>query len=76
MLFQEHEKDAKDFEKEQMSSLVWICTTTHSSSRVSVVDANNPADVLETFHVTSSHLLCISSVPGVCDHIKILLFHK
>ena len=65
-MFQEHEKDAKDFEKEQMSSLVWICTTTHSSSRVSVVDANNPADVLETFHVTSSHLLCISSVPGVC----------
>ena len=52
-----------------MSSLVWICTTTHSSSRVSVVDANNPADVLETFHVTSSHLLCISSVPGTYDHM-------
>ena len=48
----------------KLSSLVWICTTAHNSSRVTVVDANNPADVLETFHVTSSHILCIASVPG------------
>ena len=63
---QEHEKGLKDAEHEQdnMSSLVWICTTTHNSSRVTVIDANNPADVLETFHVTSSHILCIASVPG------------
>ena len=47
-----------------LSSLVWICTSTHSISKVTVIDANNPADVLESFHVCSSHLLCISSVPG------------
>ena len=34
------------------------------SSKVTVIDANNPADVLESFHVCSSHLLCIASVPG------------
>lgn len=48
----------------QLSSLVWICTSTHSISKVTVIDANNPADVLESFHVCSSHLLCIASVPG------------
>ncbi len=31
---------------------------------MSVIDANSPADVLESFHVCSSHLLCITSVPG------------
>jgi len=49
---------------QQLSSLVWICTSTHSISKVTVIDANNPADVLESFHVCSSHLLCIASVPG------------
>lgn len=47
-----------------LSSHVWICTSTHSISKVTVIDANNPADVLESFHVCSSHLLCIASVPG------------
>ena len=50
---------------QQLSSLVWICTSTHSISKVTVIDANNPADVLEWFHVCSSHLLCIASVPGI-----------
>ena len=50
---------------QQLSSLVWICTSTHSISKVTVIDANNPADVLECFHVCSSHLLCIASVPGM-----------
>ncbi len=63
-MFQEHEKDSKENEKDQMSSLVWISTTTSNSSRITVVDANNPGDVLETFHVTTSHILCIASVPG------------
>merc|ERR1711892_499415 len=49
---------------QHLSSLVWICTSTHSISKVTVIDANNPADVLESFHVCSSHLLCIASVPG------------
>jgi hypothetical protein len=45
-------------------SHVWVCTATHSASRVSIIDANRPADVLLSFEVCSSHLLCISSVPG------------
>ena len=48
----------------QLSSLVWICTSTHAASKVSVIDANNPADILEAFRVCSSRLLCIASVPG------------
>ena len=32
--------------------------------QVSVLDANNPAEILDSFHVCSSHLLCIASVPG------------
>lgn len=48
----------------QLSNLVWICTSTHAASKVTVIDANNPADVLESFNVCSSHLLCIASVPG------------
>ncbi|XP_049784106.1 C-Jun-amino-terminal kinase-interacting protein 4 isoform X5 [Schistocerca cancellata] len=62
----EGEKLGKECEEleQQLSSLVWICTSTHSCSKVTVIDANNPADVLETFSVCSSHLLCIASVPG------------
>lgn len=48
----------------QLSSLVWICTSTHSASAVTVIDANDPADVLRTFPVCAHHLLCIASVPG------------
>ena len=71
-------------EQQNLSSLVWICTSTHAISKfikvstepnglihiipflgkVTVIDANSPADVLESFHVCSSHLLCIASVPG------------
>lgn len=48
----------------QLSSLVWICTSTKTQSAVHVIDANNPADVLKTFNVCQNHLLCIASVPG------------
>ncbi len=34
--------------------------------QVTVIDANNPAEVLDSFQVCSSHLLCIASVPGDC----------
>ena len=47
-----------------LSSHVWICTSTHATSKVTVIDANSPADVLESFQVCASHLLCITSVPG------------
>ena len=50
--------------EEQLSSLVWICTSTQKMSKVTVIDANNPADILEVFNVCQGHLLCIASVPG------------
>ncbi|XP_074026144.1 JNK-interacting protein syd isoform X2 [Leptinotarsa decemlineata] len=48
----------------RLSSLVWICTTTMSASIVTVIDANNPAELLNSFGVCSNHILCIASVPG------------
>ncbi|KAG5900685.1 hypothetical protein JTB14_005949 [Gonioctena quinquepunctata] len=48
----------------RLSSLVWICTTTQSASIVTVIDANNPAELLNSFGVCANHILCIASVPG------------
>ncbi|XP_076468439.1 C-Jun-amino-terminal kinase-interacting protein 4-like isoform X5 [Babylonia areolata] len=53
--------------EECLSSLVWICTSQHNASRINVVNANNPGDVLDTFRVSSSHILCVASVPGVLE---------
>lgn len=50
----------------RLSSLVWICTTTQQASIVTVIDANNPAELLNSFGVCSNHILCIASVPGGC----------
>ncbi|XP_059387655.1 C-Jun-amino-terminal kinase-interacting protein 4 isoform X2 [Carassius carassius] len=63
------EQELKEQEKElrhhdELSSLVWICTTTHSTSKVIVIDANQPGNILENFFVCNSHVLCITSVPG------------
>ncbi|XP_064482319.1 C-Jun-amino-terminal kinase-interacting protein 4-like isoform X2 [Ornithodoros turicata] len=77
-------KEQEDHRKEQeelahhLSSLVWICTSTHTSSEVSVIDANNPSDVLDSFNVCASHLLCIASVPGAkeTDYPVDEEFHK
>ncbi|XP_069129941.1 C-Jun-amino-terminal kinase-interacting protein 4-like isoform X19 [Argopecten irradians] len=63
----DHEKNIKDTEKEQLSSFVWICTQTSTCSRVSVIDANNPGDILETFRVSTSPILCIASVAGALE---------
>lgn len=48
----------------RLSSLVWICTTTQQASIVTVIDANNPAELLNSFGVCSNHILCIASIPG------------
>ncbi|XP_028935720.1 C-Jun-amino-terminal kinase-interacting protein 4 isoform X2 [Ornithorhynchus anatinus] len=50
--------------QEELSSLVWICTSTHSATKVIVVDANQPGNILDSFTVCNSHVLCIASVPG------------
>lgn len=47
-----------------LSSYVWICTSTHSASTVTVMDANDAAVVLDSFPVCQTHLLCICTVPG------------
>uniref|UniRef100_A0A669CR87 C-Jun-amino-terminal kinase-interacting protein 4 n=1 Tax=Oreochromis niloticus TaxID=8128 RepID=A0A669CR87_ORENI len=50
--------------QEELSSLVWICTTTKSTTKAVVIDANQPGNILESFFVCNSHILCIASVPG------------
>lgn len=62
-VYQEQEKELR--QQDELSSLVWICTSTHTTSNVIVIDANQPGKILENFFVCNSHLLCITSVPGV-----------
>lgn len=57
----------------QLSSYVWICTSTHSASTVTVIDAKNPAVVLDSFPVCQTHLLCICSVQGALEKDYTLL---
>uniref|UniRef100_W5K0L7 C-Jun-amino-terminal kinase-interacting protein 4 n=1 Tax=Astyanax mexicanus TaxID=7994 RepID=W5K0L7_ASTMX len=65
------EQDTKEQEREplqvEMSSRVWICTSTHSSTKVMILDATQPSELLDSFYVCNSHVLCIASVPGVLD---------
>ncbi|XP_057213947.1 C-Jun-amino-terminal kinase-interacting protein 4 isoform X3 [Triplophysa rosa] len=58
----EQEKELRH--QDELSSLVWICTTTHATSKVVVIDANQPGNILENFFICNSHVLCIASVPG------------
>lgn len=51
----------------ELSSYVWICTSTHSASTVTVIDAKNPAEVLDSFPVCQNHLLCICTVQGAME---------
>ncbi|KAJ7984776.1 hypothetical protein DPEC_G00358290 [Dallia pectoralis] len=58
----EQEKELRH--QEELSSLVWISTSTQATTKVVVIDANQPGNVLENFFVCNSHVLCIASVPG------------
>lgn len=58
---------------QRLSSLVWICTTTKSGSKVVIIDANNPGDILHMFTVCQAHLLCVASVPGQCFSRNIIV---
>lgn len=62
VLFQDQQKELKH--QEELSSLVWICTSTHSATKVIIIDANQPGNILDSFIVCNSHVLCIASVPG------------
>uniref|UniRef100_A0A8C4R6U1 Mitogen-activated protein kinase 8 interacting protein 3 n=1 Tax=Eptatretus burgeri TaxID=7764 RepID=A0A8C4R6U1_EPTBU len=55
------------FDDDQGRSLVWICTSTQSTSKVLIIDANRPAHIIDQFVVCNSHILCISSVPAAQD---------
>uniref|UniRef100_A0A673CSR7 C-Jun-amino-terminal kinase-interacting protein 4 n=1 Tax=Sphaeramia orbicularis TaxID=375764 RepID=A0A673CSR7_9TELE len=50
-------------QQDELSSLVWICTSTQSTTKAVVIDANQPGNILESFFVCNSHVLCIASVP-------------
>ena len=49
------------------SSLVWVCTGTSELSKAYVMDTNQPGEILDSFPVCSSPILCIASVPGFED---------
>ncbi|XP_039974739.1 sperm associated antigen 9a isoform X2 [Xiphias gladius] len=51
----------------EMSSRVWVCTSTHSSTKVMVLDASQPSDLLDSFYACNTHVICIASVPGVLE---------
>ncbi|XP_077172766.1 C-Jun-amino-terminal kinase-interacting protein 3 isoform X7 [Paroedura picta] len=61
-------KKAKDLhEMDATSSRVWIVTSTLSTSKIVIVDANQPGTVVDHFTVCNAHVLCISSIPAACD---------
>lgn len=47
-----------------MSSRVWVCVSSNSSTKVLVLDATQPADLLDSFYACNTHVGCIASVPG------------
>ncbi|XP_038554495.1 sperm associated antigen 9a isoform X1 [Micropterus salmoides] len=71
------EQESKDQEKaeqekelvlqDETSSRVWVCTSTHSSTKVMVLDASQPSDLLDSFYACNTHVVCIASVPGVLE---------
>ncbi|XP_037670440.1 C-Jun-amino-terminal kinase-interacting protein 3 isoform X5 [Choloepus didactylus] len=62
------EKKAKELqEMDTTSSRVWVLTSTLTTSKVVIVDANQPGTVVDQFTVCNAHVLCISSVPAASD---------
>uniref|UniRef100_A0A3B3VCK5 C-Jun-amino-terminal kinase-interacting protein 4 n=1 Tax=Poecilia latipinna TaxID=48699 RepID=A0A3B3VCK5_9TELE len=53
--------------QDEMSSRVWVCMSTSSSTKVMVVDATQPTELLDSFYACNTHVVCIASVPGVLD---------
>ncbi|XP_041986356.1 JNK-interacting protein 3 isoform X2 [Aricia agestis] len=53
--------------EKNLSSLVWICASTQNKCIVMIIDANNPAEVIESFPVSDKQILCVASVPGAID---------
>ncbi|XP_060757583.1 sperm associated antigen 9a isoform X2 [Neoarius graeffei] len=64
---QEHKEQEQEVAQVDMSSHVWICTSTQSSTKVIILDTTQPSELLDSFYVCNSHVLCIASVPGVLE---------
>ncbi|XP_058270952.1 sperm associated antigen 9a isoform X10 [Hemibagrus wyckioides] len=64
---QEQESKEREVAQVDMSSRVWICTSTQSSTKVIILDSTHPSELLDSFYVCNSHVLCIASVPGVLE---------
>ncbi|KAB1251847.1 C-Jun-amino-terminal kinase-interacting protein 3 [Camelus dromedarius] len=54
-------------EADATSSRVWILTSTLTTSKVVIIDANQPGTVVDQFTVCNAHVLCISSIPAASD---------
>ncbi|XP_042554157.1 C-Jun-amino-terminal kinase-interacting protein 3 isoform X11 [Dipodomys spectabilis] len=54
-------------ETDATSSRVWILTSTPTTSKVVIIDANQPGTVVDQFTVCNAHVLCISSIPAASD---------
>ncbi|KAM9393001.1 C-Jun-amino-terminal kinase-interacting protein 3 [Pholidichthys leucotaenia] len=63
----EKKKSKELQETDAMSSRVWILTSTHSASKVVIIDANQPGSLVDQFNVCNAHVLCISSVPAASE---------
>ncbi|XP_062036680.1 C-Jun-amino-terminal kinase-interacting protein 3 isoform X1 [Lepus europaeus] len=62
------EKKVKELqEADATSSRVWILTSTLTTSKVVIIDANQPGTVVDQFTVCNAHVLCISSIPAASD---------
>ncbi|KAM9456978.1 C-Jun-amino-terminal kinase-interacting protein 3 isoform 3-T3 [Clarias gariepinus] len=64
----EKKKPKELHETDSMSSRVWILTSTHSASKVVIIDANQPGSLVDQFNVCNAHVLCISSVPAASEN--------
>ncbi|XP_028904795.1 C-Jun-amino-terminal kinase-interacting protein 3 isoform X13 [Ornithorhynchus anatinus] len=63
----EKRKGKELHETDATSSRVWILTSTLSTSKVVIIDANQPGTVVDQFTVCNAHVLCISSIPAASD---------
>uniref|UniRef100_A0A6Q2Y848 C-Jun-amino-terminal kinase-interacting protein 3 n=1 Tax=Esox lucius TaxID=8010 RepID=A0A6Q2Y848_ESOLU len=63
----EKRKSKELHETDSISSRVWILTSTHSASKVVIIDANQPGSLVDQFNVCNAHVLCISSVPAASE---------
>ncbi|XP_075422369.1 C-Jun-amino-terminal kinase-interacting protein 3 isoform X5 [Ascaphus truei] len=63
----EKRKSKELHEADATSSRVWILTSTLTTSKVVIIDANQPGTLVDQFTVCNAHVLCISSIPAASD---------